>query len=322
MRRIYITHKIPEISINLLKRKGYLVEVNELGKRLTRVELKEIFAKYDAIITVLADKIDEEVIKSASSKLRIIANFAVGYDNIDVLAAKRKGIVVANTPGVAGEAVAEHTFMLILATRKKLLEADKYVRQGRFHLWDPAAFLSYQVWGQTIGIIGLGRIGTYVGHIAYGGFRMKILYYDIVRSFDFEMLTGATFTTLEHLLEESDIVTLHVPLTADTFHLIGRKEFGLMKKTSILVNTSRGAVVDEEALILALESGEIAAAGLDVFEHEPSVPSGLTTCGKVILTPHVASATYECREAMAKIAAQNVIDVFEGRTPFGIIKVS
>ncbi len=306
----------------MLAKRGFSVDVNEAGKNLTKVELKNVFGQYDAVLTLMTDKINEEVIGAASPKLKIIANFAVGFDNIDVLAAKRRGIIVTNTPGVAGESVAEHTFMLILACAKKLIEADRYVRGGKYQRWDPMAFLSGQIWGKTIGIVGLGRIGTYVGHIAYGGFRMKILYYDIVRSEDFEMLTEAQLVSLEQLLGESDFVTLHIPLTYNTRHLIAKKELALMKNSAILINTSRGAVVDEKALVEALSKKKIAAAGLDVYEHEPTVPMELRTLANVVLTPHSASATYETREAMAKIAAQNIIDVFEGKTPAGLVRVS
>ncbi|MBI3282499.1 D-glycerate dehydrogenase, partial [Candidatus Curtissbacteria bacterium] len=183
-------------------------------------------------------------------------------------------------------------------------------------------FVSPQLWGKTIGIVGLGRIGTYVGHIAYGGFKMNILYHDLVRSGDFEMLTEAKFVPLADLLKQSDVVTLHVPLSAQTRHLIDRRELRMMREGAILINTSRGAVVDEEALVLALREKWIAGAGLDVFENEPIVPSALSTLGNVILTPHIASATLECREVMARIAAQNIIDVFDGKTPFGLVKVS
>lgn len=322
MPSVFITAKIPDVGVSLLRKKGFRVKVNNSDRNLTKEQLKETFGKYEGVITLFTDIIDEDVLANASPKLKIISNFAVGFDNIDVLAAKRKGIVVTNTPGVAGESVAEHTFMLILACVKRLIEADKYVRQGQFGRWNPTAFLSPQIWGKTLGIVGLGRIGTYVGHIAYGGFRMRILYFDIVGSEDFEMLTEAKRVSLEHLLKESDIVTLHLPLSPSTKHLIGREELEMMKNTAILVNTSRGAIVDEKALIWALSAKKIAAAGLDVFEHEPQVPGELKTLSNVVLTPHIASATVETREAMAKIAAQNIIDVFEGRTPFGLVKVS
>lgn len=322
MKSIYITRKIPDLACRILSKKGFKVVVNDQDKNLTKQQLTDVFAEHDGVLTMMTDKINQEIIGKAGKNLKIIANFAVGIDNIDVMSAKRRGIVVTNTPGVASESVAEHTFALILALRKRLLEADRFVRLGKYEQWDPLGFLSPQLWGQVIGIIGLGRIGTYVGYIADMGFKMKILYHDIIRSEDFEMLTEAAAVSLEKLLKESDIVTLHVPLTPATVHLIGKSELKLMKNTAILINTSRGAVVDEEALVWALENAEIAAAGLDVFEKEPQVARELVTSSKVILTPHIASATFETRQSMAKIAARNIIDVFEGKTPLGLVKVN
>lgn len=322
MQKVYITCKIPDLASLLLLKKGYKIDVNDKSRDLNHGEIMEIFAKYDAVITTVNDKIDDDIIDAASVNLKIISNYAVGFDNIDVMHAKRHGIVVTNTPAVAGESVAEHAFALILACTKKLLAADKFVRLGKFHRWDPMGFLSPQLWGMTIGIVGLGRIGTYVGNIAYAGFKMKVLYYDIVKSSDFEMLTEAKFSRLETLLKEADIVTLHVPLMPSTHHLIGRKELLLMKDSAILINTSRGPVVDEKALVWALSTNKIAAAGLDVYEHEPHISHELATLGNVVLTPHIASATLETRDAMAKMAAENVICVFEGKNPPGLINVS
>ncbi len=304
-----------------MRKHDFTVTVNN-GGRPTSADLKEIFGKYDAIVSLVHDKIDEDLIGAASAKLKVIANYAVGFDNIDVLAAKRKGIIVTNTPGVAGESVAEHTFGLILAISKKLLDADRFVRSGKFSGWDPNLFLSSQLWGKTIGIVGLGKIGTYVANIAFGGFKMKILYHDLARSEDLEMLTEAQFATLEKILKEAHIITLHVPLTDKTRHLIARKELEMMKSSAILINTSRGAVVDQEALIEALAKNKIAGAGLDVFEDEHHVPHELRILGNAILTPHIASATFETRNAMALCVAQNIIDVFEGKEPAGLVKVS
>lgn len=320
MSKVFITTTIPDLARKLLVKKGFSVRLNDSSKPLDHEDLKKVLKEYNAVITSVVDKLDEEILASASNNLKIIANYAVGFDNIDVLAAKRRGIVVTNTPGVAGEAVAEQTFALILACKKQLLAADKYVRMGKFKSFEAMLFAAPQLWGKTIGIVGLGRIGTYVGHIAYGGFKMDILYYDIVSSDDFEMLTEAKFTSLGDLLKQSDVVTLHVPLTPLTRHLISRRELKMMKDDAILINTSRGAVVDEEALIFALREKWIAAAGLDVYEHEPRVPHALSTLGNVVLSPHTASATLECREEMARIAAGNIIDVFEGKTPFGLVK--
>ena len=322
MYRVYISGKIPKIATDLLTKRDFKVEINNSGKNLTVKQLKEIFSEYEAVITLMTDRIDEDVLNAASAKLKVIANFASGYDNIDVLAAKRRGIVVTNTPGVAGESIAEHTFALILSCAKKIIATDRYVRGGKYHEWNPLGFLSPTITGKTIGIIGLGSAGTFVAHVAYEGFKMDILYYDIARSEDLEILTKAKYTTLDFLTKHSDIITLHIPLTPKTHHLIGKEELKQMKNTAILINTARRAVIDEEALIWALKDKRIAAAGLDVFEHEPSVPDELTTLDNIVLTPHIASATVECREAMAKMVAQNIIDVFEGRTPFGLVKIS
>ena len=320
MPKIYVADLIPQNGLKLLREKQFEVDVNESGKSLTKDQLKNIFAKYDGVLTSIPDKIDSEVIRSASKNLKIIANYAVGFDNIDVLEANRHNIIVTNTPGVASESVAEHVFALILACAKKLVEADKYVRLGKFQRWDPLAFISPQIWGKTIGIIGLGKIGTFVAQIAFGGFRMKILYFDLERVEDLELIIEAKYSTIPDLLRESDIITLHCPLTEKTRHLISRDEFKMMKKSAILINTSRGPVIDEVALIEALKSGVIAAAGLDVYEHEPNVPEELRTMPNVVLTPHSASATSETRETMSRIAAENIIAVFEGREPYGLVK--
>lgn len=321
MPKVFVTSSIPENGIKILKQEDFSVEINDSGKPTTRHDLILAFSKFDAVITSVSDKVDEEVISEAGSNLKVISNYAVGIDNIEVLFASKKGITVTNTPGVAGEAVAEHAFALMLGCAKNLLEADKFVRQGKYLRFDPNLFVGPQMWGKTIGIIGLGRIGTFVGHIAYGGFKMNIKYYNLERAEDFEMLTEAEFATLDRLLKDSDVVTLHLPLTPNTKHLIGREEFKKMKNTAILINTARGPIIDEEALVWALQEKEIAAAGIDVFEHEPEVASELTKMGNVILTPHTASATVECREEMSRIAAENIVDVFHKKEPYGLVRV-
>ncbi|MBI4037744.1 D-glycerate dehydrogenase [Candidatus Curtissbacteria bacterium] len=320
MPAVFVTSKIPEEGLTLLRQKGYSVEVNDKVD-LPGEKLKEAFSKYDAVITLITDKVDTNLISSSGASLKIISNYAVGFDNIDVAAAKQKGIAVTNTPGVASESVAEHTFALILACVKQIVEADKFVRLGKYKKWDPYSFVSPQVWGKTIGIIGLGKIGTFVGQIAKNGFRMNILYFDISRSEDFELLSEAKFADVATIVKEADIVTLHVPLNEHTKHLIGERELSSMKKTAILINTSRGPVIDETALINALSEKRIAAAGLDVFEHEPDIPESLTALPNVVMTPHSASATMETRVQMSKIAAQNIIDVFEGKEPVGLVKI-
>ena len=320
MPKVFITGVIQQVGIDLLQRNGFDVTLNQLGKDLTREDLNKIVTNYDAVMTMVGNKIDKDVIDQSSSKLRIISNYAVGIDNIDTEACKQKNIVVTNTPGVASESVAEHVFALALACSKFLIKADKFVRDGKYQKWDPNLFLSNQLWGQTIGIIGLGRIGTFVGQIAYGGFKMKILYFDIRRSEDFEMICEAKFSSILDILRNSDIVTLHVPLTEKTKHMISREQLKEMKNSAILINTSRGPVVEEESLVWALKEGEIAAAGLDVYEFEPKISRELLKLENAVLTPHTASATFETRGEMSRIAAQNIIDVFEGREPLGLLR--
>lgn len=320
MPKVYISCKIRDNGISLLRSKGYLLEVNGQDHDLSKDELKKAFSSYNAVLTTVTDKIDKEIIEAASKNLKIISNYAVGFDNIDIKAASEKGITVTNTPGVANQSVAEHTFALILALSKQLKSTDKFVSSGQYTKWDPNAFLRPQVCGQTIGIIGLGGIGMLVGQIAYNGFKMEIIYFDIRRAEDFELITDARSVSLEEVAKKADIVSLHVPLTPTTDHLIGMRELKRMKKSAILINTSRGRVVDEEALVWALKEGEIAAAGLDVFEHEPNVSSELIKMDNVIVTPHIASSTIETREKMSEVAALNIIDVFEGREPVGLIK--
>ena len=321
MPSVYITSTIPKQCTEMLQSKGFDVQVNQQNRDLTKKELRDVFSKYDAAICLMTDKIDRDVLSAASKKLKVIANYAVGFDNIDLSFAARKNIKICNTPGVASESVAEHTFLLIFACAKKVIEAAKFVRLGKYQRWDPMAFLSDQIWGKTIGIVGVGKIGTFVAQIAYGGLRMKILYFDSSRSEDFELLTEANYCSINNLLKESDIVTLHMPLTPKTHHLISKKELKIMKNTAILINTARGPIVNQEDLIWALKNNEIAAAGLDVFEQEFDVPHELTILDNVVLTPHIASATAETRLSMAKITAENVIAVFEEKEPFGLVKV-
>lgn len=320
MPSVYITNPIPEIGVSLLLKKGFKVEINKSGKDLTIEGLKKIVGDYDAILSFITDKLDSTIFDYASKHLKVVANFAVGYDNIDVRAAANRGIVVCNTPGVASESVAEHTFAMILALNKMITEQDKFVRDGKYKKWDPNLFLSHQLWGQTIGIIGLGRIGTFVGQIANGGFRMKIFYFDVRRAEDFELLCDAKYESVHEILKRADIVTLHVPLTDETRHMIGKEELKLMKNSAILINTARGPIVDEEALVWSIKEKEIAGAGLDVYEHEPNVSGELLKMENVIFSPHTASATFETRNEMSRIAALNIIDVLAGKEPFGLVK--
>ena len=306
-----MTRKIPKKGIQLLRR-HFLVKVYQKDQVIPRKELLKEVKQCDALLSLLTEKIDAEVL-NANSKLKVVSNYAVGYDNIDVKAATAKGIIVCNTPGVLENAVAEHTFALMLALSKRIVEADRFTRAGKYKRWEPMLLLGTELEGKTIGIIGLGRIGAGVAERARKGMGVNVLYHDIKRNKQFEKEYQAKYVSLSELLKKSDFVSLHVPLLPSTKHLIGKEELRLMKKTAYLINTSRGPVVDEKALVEALEKKHIAGAGLDVYENEPKLTPGLTKLKNAVLTPHTASATVEARTAMSELAAQNIIDVLPGR---------
>lgn len=314
-KKVYVTRPIPEEGIKLLQEKGFQVDVNPENQVLSKEELKKAINGYDGLLCLLTDKIDADVLDAAGKQLKIVANYAVGFDNIDTKAAAERKIFITNTPGVLTEAVAEHTFALLMAAAKHIVEADRFVREGKYKQWEPKGFLGPQIWGKTIGIVGLGRIGSFVTQIAHGGYNMEVLYYDVSKNPEFEMRFSAKYTQMSDLLKQSDFVTIHVPLLPETHHLIGAKELGTMKPTAILINTSRGPVIDEVALVEALKAKKIAGAGLDVFEHEPDLTPDLAELPNVVLTPHTASATLEARNAMSRIAAENIITALEGKTP-------
>lgn len=311
--KVFVTRKIPKIGIETLRQKA-IIKVSPHDRILKQRELiKMIKGKnFDALLTLLTDHINDQVLDAAGSNLKIVANYAVGFDNIDLKAASKRKIYVTNTPGVLTEAVAEHAFALLLAASRKITESDKYVRGGKYKGWEPMLFLGKQLHEKTLGVVGLGRIGSYVAQIARG-FNMKVIYFDIARNKQFERKFQAYFASMPHLLKEADFISIHVPLVPQTHHLIKAKHFKMMKNTAILINTSRGPVIDEKALVYALRRKEIAAAGLDVFEHEPHLTPGLKGLKNVILTPHTASATIEARNEMAKITASNILAVLEGK---------
>lgn len=311
---VVITRPIPDPGPGLLRKK-FRVKANPRDKVLTPTQLRAFVKGADAILSVIPDRIDGSVMDAAGDQLKLVANYAVGFDNIDVKAAQSRHVVVTNTPGVLTEAVAEHTVALMAAAARRVVEADDFVRAGKYTQWEPMGFLGPQIWGKTVGIIGLGRIGSWVAEICQSGYGMKVLYHDLERNPEFELRFGAQYHELPTLLKLADVVTLHVPLLPSTRHLIGAPELNLMKKTAILINTSRGPVVDERALVQALKKRQIWAAGLDVYEHEPKLAPGLTQLPNVILTPHIASATQEARAAMSQIAAENILAVLAGKPP-------
>lgn len=318
--RIVVTRAIPKSGLELLREEKYDVVVSDKSRPLKRTELLTFVEDSDAILSLLTDKIDEAVIEAAGPHLKIIANYAVGFDNIDLQAAKKHRVLVTNTPDVMNQAVAEQTFALIMAVAKRLAEADRFTRGGKYAGWDPGLMVGVELKGKTLGIVGLGRIGAEVGHIAHRGYDMFVVYTDIKRNRAFEAATGAKYRDIETLLKTSDVVTLHVPLLPTTHHLINWQRLKQMKQDAILINTSRGPVIDERALIRALEEKEIWGAGLDVYEREPVIPEALRKLESVVLTPHMASATHEAREAMGELAAKNIIAALRGHRPPNLIK--
>lgn len=316
MGKVFITAVLPGKATELLQQAGLTVTVHRDPQRLTEATLLQVMREYDALITLLSDPITAALLEQAGSQLKVIANYAVGYDNIDIKAAQAKGIVVTNTPGVVTYSVAEHTMALLLALARRLVEADQFTRAGKYHGWKPDLLLGVELRGKTLGIVGGGRIGFEVARIAQHGFGMRILYNDLKPSPVFgQGITAQFVPELDRLLPEVDVLSLHVPLLPSTFHLVHAARFKLLKPTALLINTARGAVIDEQALLEALHAGQLRGAALDVFEKEPQLTPGLTGLPNVILTPHVASATQETRSAMAEMAAHNVLAVLHGTAP-------
>lgn len=282
--------------------------------RIPRSELLRSVADKDALVCLLNEKVDQELLASAP-KLRIAATVSVGYDNIDLAACTRRKVIATNTPGVLDETTADFAWTLLMAIARRVVEGDAWTRSGTWPGWDLDQLLGGDIFGKTLGVVGFGRIGRSVARRAHG-FRMRVLYTDQSRvSQDLEKELGAEFTSLDSLLRESDFVTLHVPLTPDTRHLISTGAFEKMKRTAYLINTARGPVIDEAALVNALERRLLAGAALDVYEREPEVNPGLIPRKEVILAPHLGSASIETRTKMAVMAARNVVSLFEGRRP-------
>ncbi|WP_297437485.1 glyoxylate reductase [Thermococcus sp.] len=314
--KVFITRAIPENGIQTL-REHFEVEVWEDEHEIQREALLEKVRDVDALVTMLSERIDKEVFDSAP-RLRIVANYAVGYDNIDVGEATRRGIYVTNTPKVLTDATADFAWTLLLATARRLIEADRFTRSGEWKrkgiAWHPLMFLGHDVYGKTLGIVGFGRIGQAVAKRA-SGFGMRILYNSRTRKAEAEKELVAEFKPLDELLGESDFVVLAVPLTKETYHMIGERELKLMKNTAILINIARGKVVDTGALVKALREGWIAGAGLDVYEEEPYYHEELFSLDNVVLAPHIGSATHGAREGMAELVARNLIAFKNGQIP-------
>ncbi len=314
--KVYVTRLIPDDGMKLLYEKCE-VTVNPHDRVASREELLENVKGKDAMLCLLTDTIDAAIM-DANPGLKIIANYAVGFNNIDVKAASARGIPVSNTPGVLTDTTADMAWTLIMAAARRVVEGDKFTRAGKFAGWAPLLLVGQDVHHKTLGIVGFGRIGQTVAKRATG-FDMKILYYDVNQMPEVAKQYNAEYRELDDLLRESDFISLHVDLNESTRHLIGSREFGLMKPDAYLINTSRGPVVDEKALVQALKSDRIAGAGLDVYEDEPVLAPGLAELDNAVIPPHIASATRETRGAMARIAAENVLAALAGQRPPTIV---
>lgn len=314
--RVFITQPIPEPGPSLVHASTDEVLVNLEDRVLSAEELRAGVSGCDAVLCLLTDRIDASVLDAAKG-CRIFSNMAVGYNNVDVAAATARGILITNTPGVLTEATADLAWTLILAVARRVAEGDREMRAGRFPGWGPMYMLGGDVTGRTLGLVGPGRIAAAVAERARG-FRMTILYHGKRRSAALDEL-GGRLVQLDELLAESDFVSLHVPLSAETHHLIDANALARMKPTAYLINTARGPVVDEAALVEALRAGRIAGAGLDVYEAEPKMAAGLADCMNTVLLPHLGSATNATRASMARIAAENLVAALEGRRPTHLV---
>jgi len=291
------------------------VEVSEYDGVIPRSLLLKRVKDTDGLLVLLTDKIDKEVISAAGKRLRVISNYAVGYNNIDIGEATKKGIMVTNTPGVLTETTADLAWALLMSIARRIVEGDKFVRAGKFRGWEPMLLLGTDIYEATLGLIGFGRIGQAMARRAKG-FNLKVLYYDKNPvSPIIEKELGVSRTGFDEILRKSDFISIHVPLNEETFHLIGQKELSIMKKESYLINTARGPIVDEKALVKALKDGVIRGAALDVFENEPEIEQELMSLDNIVMVPHIGSASYQTRTKMAIIAAKNILSALKGERP-------
>jgi D-3-phosphoglycerate dehydrogenase len=311
MAKILVAGNIPDIGLKLLEQ--HEVEVYEGENLISEQELQQRLQDKDALLSLLSTKVTKETIDCAPN-LKIIANYGAGFDNIDHKYAAEKGIPVTNTPEVSTEATAELTFAILLAAARRIPEGDELCRTTGFKGWAPLFFLGREVYGKTIGIIGLGEIGKAVAKRAKA-FGMNILYTGPNRKPEAEKELDVAYVTLEELLRQSDFITINCAYHASLHHMISTPQFNMMKKTSYLINAARGPIVDEQALVSALKNGTIEGAALDVFEFEPKITEELKSLRNVVLTPHIGNATIETRDAMAEIAVRNILSVLKGQEP-------
>lgn len=317
-KKIFVTHIFLDKYLKELKEKYEVVVWPE--KDISREDLLKQVKGVSGIISLLTEKIDGEVMDAAGPELKVVSNYGVGFDNIDLKEASKRGICVTNTPGVLTESVAEEAIALTISLLRRVTEGDRFVRAGKYKGWEPDLLIGTGLKGKVLGIVGLGRIGRWTARMA-SALGMKIIYYNRHRDEEFEEEYGVVYHSYEQLLEQSDVVSLSVPLTEETKHMVGERELKLMKPTAVLINTARGAVVDQEVLIKALKERWIAGAGIDVYEDESHVPEELRLLPNTVLTPHIASATAEARLAMARIVVDNMNDSLEGRRPECLVNI-
>jgi glyoxylate reductase len=315
--RVFVTRPLPEATLELLARELPEAELvlNREDRTLSPEELLERARGSEALLCTLTDSVDRALLEALTPPLRVVSTFAVGVDNIDLDAARALGVRVTHTPGVLTDATAEIAVALLLACARRVVEGDRLTRRGRFTGWTPLFHRGHGVYGKTVGVVGAGRIGRRVAATLRHGFDCEILVHSRRVHPDWQSDLRAGFVPLDTLLERSDLITLHCPLTPETRHLIDARALSRMKPSAILVNTTRGPVVDEAALVEALAAGRIAAAGLDVYEREPRLAPGLAELENAVLLPHIGSATHETRDAMGRLAAGAIVDVLRGREP-------
>jgi len=317
--KVLVTYRnIPGKGLTDGLREHFEVKVNPREGYMTRQELLDSVSDIDGLVSLLSERIDSELM-DAAPRLKIVANYAVGYNNVDIEAATGRGVMVTNTPDVVTDATADLTWALVMAIARDIVVVDHFTRSGRWTEWHPEDFIAADITGMTLGIVGLGRIGKAVARRAYG-FDMRILYTDVQRApAAVEAEYGATWMGFEQLLSESDFITLHVPLDTRTFHIIDERALRLMKPTAYLINVSRGAVVDEDALVSACAAGQIAGAALDVYEDEPRLSPGLSELENVILVPHLGANSRRTRDLMARMTVDNVVAALSGETPPNLV---
>lgn len=321
MAKIYVTRQIPESGITKLKDAGHTVMVSEKDGVLTREELVSALKENnpDAVLPLLTDKIDGEIFDAAPNA-KVFASYSVGFGHMDLDAAQERGVTLTNTPGVLTDTVAEHAIAMMLSITSRIVEGDRFTRAGKYDGWGPMMLLGTDLKGKTLGILGAGRIGSRVAEIAHHGLGMNIAYYDIEEREYMEDVDATFYGSVDDVLKEADVVTVHVPLLDSTRHLINAERLASMKDSAYLVNSSRGPVIDEKALVEALRNKVIKGAALDVYEEEPKLADGLAELENVVITPHIASATEETRGKMSDMAAENIIAFLAGETPPNIVE--